>query len=187
VLTPSESAWSALASHPSAPSEAALGLEARVRIETSGLVGFRYVLRGDLARVRIPPPKSAKRADMLWRHTCFEAFLRAAGAAGYYELNVAPSRHWALYRFEAYRTGMSSASPSQSPEVSVRRFEDRLEIDATVDLHDALGQRGPQRLQIGLAAVIEDANGTLSYWALKHAKGQPDFHVADGFVLELTV
>jgi hypothetical protein len=193
VRKPSESEWSALVSHPSAPGEGAFGVEARVQIAAPGLIGLQYVLRGEIARLRIPPPRSVERADELWKHTCFEAFLRAADAAGYCELNVAPSRQWALYRFDAYRTAMSSANPSQAPEISVRRFEDRLEIDATVDLHEALDlhaaldSRGPRRLQIGLAAVIEDANGTLSYWALKHAEGKPDFHGADGFVLELAV
>jgi hypothetical protein len=33
--------------------------------------------------------------------------------------------------------------------------------------------------------VIEETNGAKSYWALKHPPGKPDFHHADGFVLEL--
>jgi hypothetical protein len=44
--------------------------------------------------------------------------------------------------------------------------------------HDA-----PWRL--GLSAVIEDTRGSLSYWALAHPPGKPDFHHADGFALEL--
>lgn len=37
----------------------------------------------------------------------------------------------------------------------------------------------------GLSAVIEEADGTLSYWALAHPAGKPDFHHPDCFVLEL--
>ena len=36
-----------------------------------------------------------------------------------------------------------------------------------------------------LSAVIEEADGTKSYWALAHAPGKPDFHHADGFALEM--
>jgi hypothetical protein len=33
--------------------------------------------------------------------------------------------------------------------------------------------------------VIEAIDGTLSYWALAHAPGSPDFHHLDCFALEL--
>jgi len=38
---------------------------------------------------------------------------------------------------------------------------------------------------IGLAAVIEELDGTKSYWALAHPPGAPDFHHADCFALTL--
>jgi hypothetical protein len=51
-------------------------------------------------------------------------------------------------------------------------------------------QRGAARiadgpLKIGLCAVIEEKGGTLSYWALRHPPGKPDFHHRRGFALEL--
>ena len=39
--------------------------------------------------------------------------------------------------------------------------------------------------QLGLSAVIEEADGRLSYWALAHPPGKPDFHHSDCFALEL--
>ena len=42
-----------------------------------------------------------------------------------------------------------------------------------------------QPLRLGLSAVIEDDSGKLSYWALKHPSGKPDFHHPDTFVLEI--
>lgn len=36
-----------------------------------------------------------------------------------------------------------------------------------------------------ITAVIEETDGTKSYWALAHPAGKPDFHHPDGFVLEL--
>jgi hypothetical protein len=40
-------------------------------------------------------------------------------------------------------------------------------------------------LQLALSAVVEDEQGLLSYWALKHPPGRPDFHHPDAFALEL--
>ena len=40
-------------------------------------------------------------------------------------------------------------------------------------------------LQLALAAVIEDHRGRLSYWALEHPVGKPDFHHPDGYTIEL--
>ena len=34
-------------------------------------------------------------------------------------------------------------------------------------------------------AVIEENDGRLSYWALRHAPGKPDFHHPEAFALEL--
>ncbi len=40
-------------------------------------------------------------------------------------------------------------------------------------------------LALGLSVVIEEESGALSYWALRHAPGKPDFHHASAFALEL--
>jgi hypothetical protein len=39
--------------------------------------------------------------------------------------------------------------------------------------------------RLGLAAVVEDAAGGKSYWALRHPRPTPDFHDAAGFVLRM--
>jgi hypothetical protein len=156
-----------------------------VRIAESS-IGFRYVLRGEIVRVRIPPTAPTERANGLWKQTCFEAFIMAPAVAGYHELNFAPSRHWAVYRFNSYRAGVSCPHLTAPPEISVRCYGDRLELDAAVRLHDLIAPQGAgSPLRLGLSAVVEEENGTLSYWALKHAPGKPDFHHRDGFALEL--
>ena len=47
----------------------------------------------------------------------------------------------------------------------------------------AFGASGPWVAAI--SAVIEEADGTKSYWALAHPPGEPDFHHPDCFVLDL--
>jgi hypothetical protein len=39
--------------------------------------------------------------------------------------------------------------------------------------------------RLGLSAVVEEKNGVLSCWPLKHPPGKPDFHHPDAFALEL--
>jgi hypothetical protein len=183
-----ETQWAALVGHPATRSEAVRRIEAHARIGESGTIVFRYVLRADMSRVRVPLAEalgSEGRTDGLWRHTCFEAFIGTPATASYYELNFAPSRQWAIYGFNAYREGMSSPDVESPPQISVRRFDERLEIDVAMPLLHLSGLRDARRLRLALTAVIEEDSGTLSYWALRHPPGKADFHHPDGFVLEL--
>ena len=136
-----------------------------------------YVARGAIGDLAVPEPAAPERADGLWRHTCFEAFVRAPGCAAYEELNFSPSGRWAAYRFEDYRQGMNLAALAL--EIEARRTAERLELLARV--HVPLP--GPWR--VGLSAVIEERSGRKSYWALAHPPGAPDFHHGDSFALEL--
>jgi hypothetical protein len=140
-----------------------------------------YGLEGDLSRLRIPEPGPSRRADGLWAHTCFEVFVMAQGGNGYREFNLAPSGAWAVYDFRGYRDG-GEVAIEPAPEINVRRSGDRLELDAKI-CHAFLPAGRPLRL--GLSAVVEDAAGGLSYWALRHPPGKPDFHHADAFALQL--
>jgi hypothetical protein len=141
---------------------------------------LRYVLDAPIAHLRIPPSRESRHADDLWRHTCFEAFMRVEESPAYYELNVSPSTEWALYSFTGTRKGMAPVAEVPAPEVRMQRSAQRLEMEVRLDL------RSLSRLAtLALAAVIEDENARLSYWALKHPSPQPDFHHPDAFVLEL--
>ena len=98
--------------------------------------------------------------------------------SGYREFNFSPSGEWAAYGFQRYREGALLAEVSV--EIVVRRGAQRLELAANTI---PVNENG--KLRIGLSAVIEDESGALSYWALRHAPGKPDFHHPDAFALEL--
>ncbi|HEX8300188.1 MAG TPA: GIY-YIG nuclease family protein [Sphingomonas sp.] len=118
----------------------------------------------------------SKRADGLWEHTCFELFVQPAGGLEYFEFNFSPSTQWAAYRLEDYRTGMSDLA-IDAPAIERLDYGVRVTID--------LGRLPPGNWQIGLSAVIEELDGTKSYWALAHPPGAPDFHDPACFALEL--
>lgn len=123
--------------------------------------------------LHLPEPSLSHRTDGLWRTTCFEVFIRPQGGDGYVEYNLSPSSDWAAYRFDGYRTGMRNHEVRWEPEVWLtptdsHRVSVYSELDAAVAV--AAGAR------LALSAVIEEIDGTKSYWALAHGPGPPDFH-----------
>ena len=171
--------------HPSTPNDAVRSLEVRVRAEKSDSLVFHYSLAADMSRVRVPSVGVGGPADALWKHTCFEAFLAAADAPSYHEFNFSPSRDWAIYRFSAYRAGMSHVEMDGAPQIAVRRRDGGLELESVVHLGHLPDLRDARHLRVAMAAVIEDDAGCLSYWGLCHAPGKPDFHHPNGFALEV--
>jgi hypothetical protein len=174
-----------LTCHPDTNDPGLRGIAARVAWTQPRSLALSYTLKGDLAHLRIPPPSFARRAEGLWQHTCFEAFISAKGRSEYHEFNFAPSGEWAAYAFRRYRDGAPLAAQGPTPAISVRSAQDLLELDALLDIERLPAMQAPVRLLIGLCAVIEDGQGRLSYWALKHPPGKPDFHHPDSFALEL--
>ena len=170
----------ALTAHPSAPGAAVSEIEARATRSSGGLLMLAYVVRGRIADLRLPPTAGSDRADELWKHTCFEAFVRPTPGEAYLEFNASPSTQWAAYAFERTREGMRAAEIAP-PTIGTFTAQARFDLRATLDL-STLGP-GPWRLN--LSAVIEETSGAKSYWALAHPSAQPDFHHPDAFVLDL--
>lgn len=180
----SEPIKAALQRHPATPACLVRSIEARIGWDSAGALALTFALEGDLTQLRIPAPQPSRRAGNLWRHTCFEAFVRHKGEPAYYEFNFAPSGEWAVYAFRRYRDGMLLA-PDFDPCIVVRRTEDRLELAALIR-PDCLPLVQPRkRVKLAFSAVVEDEQGAVSYWALTHPPGRPDFHHPDAFTLEL--
>jgi hypothetical protein len=146
-------------------------------------LSLRYQLGGDLSKISVPAPGEPVRADHLWQHTCFEAFIGVPKTNAYYEFNFAPSRAWAAYRFDIYRNGMEMVEGIEPHIATTVHGELVLSADLALAAVDDLPASGAWRM--ALAAVIEGRDGALSYWALKHRPGKPDFHHPDCFALEV--
>jgi hypothetical protein len=160
------------------------GVAVQIGWENGEALALTFALTGDLTQLRIPAPQPSRRADGLWRHTCFEVFLRSKGDPAYCEFNFAPSGEWAAYTFRCYRDGTLLAQ-DVDPRIVVRRTGERLELDAFIRLGCLPSAQPRTRVQLALSAVVEDESGALSYWALTHPPGRPDFHHPDAFALEL--
>ena len=165
--------------HPDTPASAVQSLTVEVGRSHSGRLDLLYRVTGDIAALRLPPVTASLRADDLWQHTCFEAFVRPREGDVYHEFNFAPSTEWAAYSFAGYRAGRTDA-PIATPEIEVEAA-DGFVLRANLDLLDL----GDAPWHLNLTAVIEQKDGTKSYWALAHPPGDPDFHNGDCFALTL--
>lgn len=159
------------AAHPLDP-----GFKVWANIDHAGALGvvattnIWFGIGAPASRFVIPEPAEPMRADELWQTTCFETFLRIRGEDAYREWNFAPSGEWAAYDFTSRREGKSD--PEVAPPYI--RVEDNLTwwaLGATIAV-DSI-----PAWTLGLSAILEEKDGTKSYWALAHPEGdKPDFH-----------
>jgi len=170
-----------LACHPQTPSRSIRGIDVVVDGAANGILTVTFALQGDLSALRIPESRPSRWADKLWQHACFEVFVMAGEGPGYREFNFSPSGEWAVYAFRGYRVGMGLVV-EQGPDISVQRSGKRLDLEAQIPPELLPQGRSPR---LGLSAVVEAADGGLSYWALRHPPGRPDFHHMDAFALQL--
>ena len=178
-----------LLAHPGAQPGAAQDLVQELSVKVTrpafDLLALTYRLNCDLASLRLPEPRPPLRADGLWRHSCFEAFIGHAGGPDYWEYNFSPSGAWANYHFTGYREGMAPLMKGAPPQITQKIGSDSFELSALLDLSWLAKSSAAVGVRLGLAAVIEDKARGLSYWALKHPSEKPDFHHAESFVIAL--
>ena len=173
--------------HPDTPCPAVASIKATISWKQGRALKIVYTLNGAVDRLRVPPRRSARRTHGLWQHTCFELFIAAQNDAEYYEFNFSPSGEWAAYGFRNYRDGGAIDSDDLEPNIAVQQSGETLELSAVLRADRLSGIASEIRLSLGLSAVIEALDESLSYWALKHSLGKPDFHHPDSFAFELTV
>lgn len=173
----------ALVCHPDAPDAAVRAISVLPAREPDGSLTLDYTLSGDLAALRIPDAATGLPRERLWAHTCFELFVATPETAAYREFNFSPDGQWMRFDFADYRQRAASADPATAsvPPLVVRR--DAAVLQLTVRLPVEHLPAG--KLLLGLTAVVEHADGSLRYWALRHPSGRPDFHRREGFAFAL--
>lgn len=179
--SPTESVTQHLRLHPASTPGGIDSIIVDITPIPGGALLLTYTLRGNLAALRIPEPQAARRADGLWRHTCFEAFIRGAHGDAYREFNFSPSGNWQVYAFNAYRQSLLPPEATE-PRIVCRQEPSVFSLQATISAEDLPTATG---LRCGLCAVMEDDTGAIGHWALHHPPGQADFHHPDSFVLDL--
>ena len=168
--------------HPATPAKLTRGIAIDIIRQQDGSIRIRYDVDAPPVGLKLGKPGKPERRDQLWQTTCFEAFVREAGKVGYLEFNFAPSSAWAAYSFADYRSDMVDLPMASLPELSCDGDQSHFAFIAMFELppelHDA-------NLLMAVTAVIEERDGTKSYWSLTHPAGAPDFHHPDCFTLRL--
>lgn len=146
----------------------------------AGTLSVRYTASGNIGQLLLPAKSTPERTDLLWHHTCFEAFIKPQPGEAYFELNASPSTKWALYSFSSFREGMANAAAISISPIQVEAGRDSLAVTTSVK-----GLPREPLWRVALSAIIEETNGRKSFWALKHPPEKPDFHHNDCFDLQL--
>ncbi len=165
-----EGLYFSLRPHPDTPPSQVCAVNALIWMTDHNEVLIEFTVKGS-KQLLLPPWASPMRRDELWRTTCFEMFLMCDDGR-YFEFNISPSTEWAIYAFDSYRQGMKPLETDVFPQIELTATGGSFSLEADIDL----GQIPPGRLRLALSAVIEETDGTKSYWALAHPSGQPDFH-----------
>lgn len=170
-----------LVPHPAHPSDGIESLTVTVARSGEGL-RLRYEARGDIQRFAIPSDEPGERRDELWKHTCFELFVRDGTSDGYLEFNLSPGGDWAAYAFMGYREAMQDFA-CDPPQIECVVSDAALTVSVFLpSLPQAIAS---EPLQLGVTAVLEAKSGGRSFWALDHLGEAPDFHRSETFTLTL--
>jgi hypothetical protein len=162
------------------------GVECKVEVfveRVGSVLNLRYEL-GGLIRLMENPFLERVRTDGLWQSTCFEAFIAGAMPGRYHEFNLGPTGAWAAYSFDGYRGAMRDTAVTPETDFYDMAYAWSI-VRARIDYSTLVDLATPEPWMVGLTAVIEEADGTKSYWALHHPRDEPDFHHAGGRILEL--
>lgn len=154
--------------HPAFPPRQVARIAASVSQKDPRWLQLRWRVEGAGAIV-VLPFAGRRRADELWRTTCFEMF--CGDGPSYAEFNFAPSEAWAAYDFDGYREGMRDRPMWPQPTISWRGGHSGLAI-----LDVAIPRAAIPSGALAVSAVIEEEGGVKSFWALAHPPGDPDFH-----------
>ncbi len=168
--------------HPARLSNSVSAIDVRLAVTDEGCLTAVYTLSGSLAGLQLPDPAAPTRRDRLWQETCAELFIaKLGGDEGYLEFNFSPSTAWAAYRFDAYRSGMTPLDIA-TPDIKMEVSDSVIEVTAAMQL--PIAWQLPA-LRVGVSMVIREKNDNVSYWAIAHPPGKPDFHHRDCFALHL--
>lgn len=170
-----------LVCHPDTPAHGVEGIEVHAERHTDGTLRLRYHIEVPENDLMLSDPAAPARTDGLWQTTCCELFIARSDVPAYLEFNFSPSGQWAAYQFSNYRAGQQNLD-ILAPGIFIDCSASHFAVEVVTDLPP---EWSDTPLTLALSAVIEESDGTKSYWALRHPPGKPDFHHPDCFQLTL--
>ncbi len=143
--------------HPATPAKAVRAVWAEVALSFEDGFSLRFGVEGDIGALVLPP--------------CEGQLVIA---------DTATDGLWQSSCFEAFLTEEGQPDYTLAPwDMTCERGAALYILRIEPGIYPDRGSR------LALSAVIEELDGTKSYWALRHPPGKPDFHHPDCFQLTL--
>ena len=140
--------------------------------DRSAVAALRWRIDGP-DKLVVPRFAGKGRADELWKTTCFELFLREPARGRYRRAQPLALR--ALGGLRLHRLSRGHERPPDAARAELHRCVSGRRWRSS--MRRCRSPRCPPLpWQVGLNAVLEEQGGRLSYWAIAHPPGKPDFH-----------
>lgn len=168
------------------PAETLPRIKITGEIERAGTqLTAHYTLSGEINSILFPAQSIIPtRKHDLWKATCFEFFIAPAAQPEYWEFNLSPSNNWNVYHMDAYRqVNMREEEKVTNLPFTFHKTNSQAILEVTVNAASFLTVS--QKLEVGIAAIIQSHDKAETYWALTHPAPHADFHHRDGFVIAL--
>ena len=152
-------------------------LRGELELTSSEIVKLTFQWSDKENEIIFPKSPESGRHFNLWQQTCFEAFIQTANGV-YFEINLSTNGAWNVYRFESYRT------PQPPQEYAGAELLHSAFTAQNIEARFLIPNADFKNTKVSLTAVLLLSNGRTSYWATKHGKVKPDFHLSENFNLE---
>ena len=140
---------------------------------------IEFRVTGELDNYIFPQKSNLKRADELWKATCFELFLRNTETEAYYELNFTSSLSWNFSYLNSYRAKVQEVKGLGQVKIEVFTNDNNFKIFFELET-DTFSFN--QFNIYNAAVILKNSNDERTFWSLGLPSKVPDFHDEKGFL-----
>ena len=151
-------------------------IEASLEIEQKR-VKVEYKVTGELNNYIFEEASKQKRANELWKSTCFELFIAPKEKLNYWELNISPSTKWNLYTFDNYKELMREEKNISIPNIEITQREDGYILSCEV--YFDIEEFSPKDNNFNLAVILLDKKEVRHFYSINRKDGVVNFHDRD--------
>jgi len=159
-----------LKNHDQKQEKSRIKVEASIEIKEKEII-VTYEIRGELKNYIFNKAENKKRANELWRATCFELFIAPENSSNYWEFNISPTKAWNFYAFDSYKKSMREELLPSSPHIEIR--EEEMLYRCACSLSFRLKEK---YYQFNLAVILLDNKDIRHFYTIYRKKGVADFH-----------
>jgi hypothetical protein len=178
---PNTTEWLNLIPHPTTLPDQHFRVRCAVERRLRSTLSAAFEVTGSIDNIVWPDRSPSAFRFELWQTTCFELFVEVPGTNFYLEFNFSPSTQWSAMKFGSYRGKCTPLRDVQLSLFQTYQEPEKLSVQVEFSTPDLASTVDQTALRTGMAAVIEEKDTNITYWALTHPMPRPDFHKAQGF------